>query len=267
MTMVGPSTMMMLMVVGLSQAAPQISTSQVVSTVTSQLQPLISEAVARALASSSVTTTDTATIGFGNSGFNAGVSSTAGSGLTAEEEEEYNRKLSANAQYEYGYKVADNEAQTYMSHDETRNGANVEGQYSYVDSTGALVTVTYTAGPEGYLEERNVQAGAVEMRNIPGAWTGPLAGVDDVVEVVAPVRAVPVRPAQPAVDQSALIQLIISQLQPSINSAVQSAISSTSSVSRTVARAPVRQSAQAPQGFLDGVNSVRVQTPESYIEY
>merc|ERR1712066_712099 len=144
-----------------------------------------------------------------------------------------------------GYKVADNEAQTYMSHDETRNGANVEGQYSYVDSTGALVTVTYTAGPEGYL---------VEMRNIPGAWTGPLAGVDDVVEVVAPVRAVPVRPAQPAVDQSALIQLIISQLQPSINSAVQSAISSSA---RTL----------SPQGFLDGVNSVRVQTPESYIEY
>merc|ERR1719225_706184 len=173
--------LMLLMVVGLTQAAPQISTNQVVSTVTTE-------------------------------------------------------EPTAPAAYQYSYKVSDEEAQTYLNKDETRDGDNVEGQYSYVDSTGALVTVTYTAGPEGYLEERNVQAGAVEMRNIPGAWTGPLAGVDDVVEVVAPVRAVPVRPAQPAVDQSALIQLIISQLQPSINSAVQSAISSTSSASRTVAR-------------------------------
>lgn len=267
---------MLLMVVGLSQAAPQISTSQVVNTVTSQLQPLISEAVARALASSSVTTTgfgsSATTTGFGNSGFNAGTSSTAGSGLTAEEELEYNRKLSANAQYEYGYKVADSEAQTYMTHDESRNGANVEGQYSYVDATGALVTVSYTAGPEGYQEERNVETGFVEMRNIPGPWTGPLAGVNEVVEVVAPapVRQVvpyvpaPVRPAAPAVDQSALIQLIISQLQPSINSAVQSAISSSSSVSRQAQATGVPQ---GPQGFLDGVNSVRVQTPESYIEY
>jgi len=166
--------------------------------------------------------------------------------------------------------VADSEAQTYMTHDESRNGANVEGQYSYVDATGALVTVSYTAGPEGYQEERNVETGFVEMRNIPGPWTGPLAGVNEVVEVVAPapVRQVvpyvpaPVRPAAPAVDQSALIQLIISQLQPSINSAVQSAISSSSSVSRQA-----QATAQAPQGFLDGVNSVRVQTPESYIEY
>lgn len=260
--------MMLLLVVGLTQAAPQISTSQVVSTVTSQLQPLISEAVARALASSSSVTTNT---GFSpvftttNVGFNQGVTNTvAGSGLSAEEELEYNRKLSANAQYEYGYKVADNEAQTYMSHDETRNGENVEGQYSYVDSTGALVTVTYTAGPNGYQEERDVQKGAVVMRNIPGPWTGPLAGVDEVVEVAQPVPVVQARPAptQPAVDQSALIRLIISQLQPSINSAVQSAISASSSTStRTVT-----------QGFnendiFNGQNSVRVQTPESYIEY
>ena len=44
---------MLLMVVGLTQAAPQISTSEVVNTVTSQLQPLISKAVADALASTS----------------------------------------------------------------------------------------------------------------------------------------------------------------------------------------------------------------------
>ena len=35
----------------------------------------------------------------------------------------------------------------------------VTGQYSYIDPTGALVTVTYTAGPNGYTEDRNVQEG------------------------------------------------------------------------------------------------------------
>merc|ERR1719225_1139741 len=215
--------LMLLMVVGLTQAAPQISTNQVVNTVTTQLQPLIAKAVADALAASS-----------SSSSFQNRPASFAPVRPVAAAV--YTEEPTAPAAYQYSYKVSDEEAQTYLNKDETRDGDNVEGQYSYVDSTGALVTVTYTAGPEGYLEERNVQAGAVEMRNIPGAWTGPLAGVDDVVEVVAPVRAVPVRPAQPAVDQSALIQLIISQLQPSINSAVQSAISSTSSASRTVAR-------------------------------
>lgn len=241
---------MLLLVVGLSQAAPQISTSSVVSTVTAQLQPLISEAVARALASSRSVSRDIKT-------------TSVGSGLTAEEELEYNRKLSANAQYEYGYKVADNEAQTYMSHDESRDGANVQGQYSYVDSTGALVTVTYTAGPDGYQEERDVQKGAVQMRNIPGPWSGPFAGVDDVVEVAKPVPVVQARPA-PAVDQAALIRTIIAQLQPSISSAVQSAISSSSSSARSTTTTRV---APGPDGIFNGENSVRVQTPESYIEY
>lgn len=39
-------------------------------------------------------------------------------------------------------------------------GVNVvTGQYSYIDPTGALVTVTYTAGPDGYTEDRTVQEG------------------------------------------------------------------------------------------------------------
>ena len=35
----------------------------------------------------------------------------------------------------------------------------VTGQYSYVDPMGALITVTYTAGPNGYTEDRTVQEG------------------------------------------------------------------------------------------------------------
>merc|ERR1719510_2371971 len=235
--------LMLLMVVGLSQAAPQISTSEVVSTVTSQLQPLISKAVADALAAtSSFQTRRTNTF-------------TPSSRPVVEEP-------TAPAAYQYSYKVSDEEAQTYLNKDETRDGDNVQGTYSYVDATGALVTVTYTAGPDGYNEERDVQKGFVVMRNIPGPWTGPLAGIDDVAVVPARVQPAPApvvrRPAPapapaPAVDQAALIQLIISQLQPSISSAVQTAISS-------------RQVEAAAPSF-SSENSVSISTPEFTIEY
>merc|ERR1712012_172669 len=141
-----------------------------------------------------------------------------------QEELEYNRKLSVNAAYDYGYKVANDEKQTYMAHEETRKGADVQGKYNYVDANGDLVTVTYTAGVDGYNEERSVTPGAVTYRagNIPAPWDGPLAGQTE-VEVVpaprAPAPRQPPRPAAPAIDQSALIRTILSQLQPQISSA------------------------------------------------
>merc|ERR1719384_1787714 len=231
--------LMLLMVVGLSQAAPQISTSEVVTTVTTQLQPLISKAVADALAATSSFQSRRPT------------SFTAPPSRTVVEEP------TAPAAYQYSYKVSDEEAQTYLNKDETRDGDDVQGTYSYVDATGSLVTVTYTAGPQGYNEQRDVQKGFVVMRNIPGAWTGPLAGIDDVAVVPARVQPVAPRPAprRPEVDQAALIQLIISQLQPSISSAVQSAISS-------------RQTA-IPDGAtsFSSENSVSISTPEFTIEY
>merc|ERR1711978_658731 len=165
----------MCLLVGLAQSAPQ-NTNEVVRTVTTQLQPLISDAVARALAGLNTVSASSSRFGSSSSGFGSsssfgppppGAAVARGSGLTEEEELEYNRKLSANAAYEYGYKVANDESQTYMAHEETRDGANVQGKYNYVDSTGALVTVTYQAGPDGYTETRDVQEGAVEMRNIP----------------------------------------------------------------------------------------------------
>merc|ERR1711872_390322 len=156
----------MCLLVGLAQSAPQ-NTNEVVRTVTTQLQPLISDAVARALAGLNTVSASSSRFGSSSSfGTSSGAAVARGSGLTEEEELEYNRKLSANAAYEYGYKVANDESQTYMAHEETRDGANVQGKYNYVDSTGALVTVTYQAGPEGYTETRDVQEGAVEMRNI-----------------------------------------------------------------------------------------------------
>merc|ERR1712142_512591 len=260
----------MCLLVGLAQSAPQ-NTNEVVRTVTTQLQPLISDAVARALAGLNTVSASSSRFGSSSSfGASSGAAVARGSGLTEEEELEYNRKLSANAAYEYGYKVANDESQTYMAHEETRDGANVQGKYNYVDSTGALVTVPYQAGPEGYTETRDVQEGAVEMRNIPGPWTGPLAGVDNVgvtsVKTTTTQVTAPVAPARPAVDQSALIRLILNQLQPQISSAVQTAISSSNTASRQVQRVAVPTSSSATALFA-GDNSVRIQTPEFNIEY
>merc|ERR1719400_684091 len=233
--------LMLLMVVGLTQAAPQISTNQGVSTVTTQLQPLIAKAVADALAPSSFQSRPTT--------FSAPRPSIVYS------EPYTTEQPTAPAAYQYSYKVADDEAQTYLNKDETRDGDNVQGTYSYVDATGGLVTATYTAGPDGYNEQREVQKGFVTMRNIPGAWTGPLAGVDDVSSAVVPARVQPAPVDRvDRVDQTALIQLIISQLQPSISSAVQSAISS-------------RQTVAAPASSFSSENSVRISTPEFNIEY
>ena len=252
-TMLTSAPMKLLMVVGLTQAAPQISTDQVVRTVTTQLQPLISQAVADALSSSSSFSSSS---GFNRASAAVGV---VNAGLTPEEEAEYNRKLNANAAYDFSYQVGNDEFQTYLTQEETREGANVQGKYSYVDPTGDLITVTYTAGPDGYNEQRTVEENKVVMRNIPGPWQGPYAGVDDVAVAVVPEvpsRPVAVAAPAPAVDQEALIRLIINQLQPSISSAVQTAISSR----------------QAPTDTSDvdlrfAGNNVRIETPDSFIQY
>jgi len=242
--------------VGLSQSAPQYSASQVYSStqvvrsVTNQLQPLISEAVARAFQSG------------GGLGTTGGSSSSSGGGLTPEEEAEYNRKLSVNAQYDFGYKVSDDENQAYIAHEESRDGEAVQGQYNYVDATGALVTVNYEAGPGGYTENRDIQDGAVQMRNSPGPWEGPFAdtvpaGVTSTTGVAA---TVPSGRTANSINQSELIQRILSQLQPQISGAVQAAISSSS---RTV----VRPQSTGVGGIFSGDNSVRIQTPDFNIEY
>merc|ERR1712013_550894 len=146
-----------------------LNEAQLTSSVVASLQPSIAAAVAEALRSSSKPATT-----FGQSSSSGSVSSSVNT-LTEEEEAEINAQLSAGVQYEYGYKVADDDAQAYMAHEEMRNGQNVEGKYNYVDANGALVTVTYQAGPDGYTENREVQDGAVQMRNIPGPWEGPYA--------------------------------------------------------------------------------------------
>merc|ERR1711962_1590372 len=173
--------------------------SSITATVVSQLQPSIAAAVAQALRASQRPS--------------VGLVPGRGGG-----QEEY---ADGPASYQYGYKVADDEAQTYMAHEETRDGDQVQGKYNYVDATGALVTVNYQASPEtGYTEQREVQKNAVEMRNIPGAWTGPLAGVDDVQGAGGAGGA----RQSSGLSQSDLIARILAQIQPQITGAVQSAI-------------------------------------------
>merc|ERR1712106_293572 len=178
------------------------SASQLTSSVVSSLQPSIAAAVAQALSASAAANSRQTTA--------AAVTSSA-----------VNAQLSANAQYEYGYKVADDEAQAYMAHQETRNGQNVEGKYNYVDANGAHVTVTYQAGPEGYTENREVQVGAVQMRTTYGAWDGPFAdtvpaGVasTDTQSATISTRGSSSFSTKSAVSQSALISQILNAVQP-----------------------------------------------------
>jgi len=87
---------------------------------------------------------------------------------------------------------------------EARDGDELQGTYSFVDPRGALVTVNYEAGPEGYSETREEKLGFVEIRS-------------------KPVRVAPAPPA-PKVDQATLIQRILAILQPQIGSAVSGAL-------------------------------------------
>ena len=63
--------------------------------------------------------------------------------------------------------MSDENQQTYIAHDETRDGAAVTGQYSYVDPLGSLIIVKYTADDNGYQETREVQEGFVSIRAKP----------------------------------------------------------------------------------------------------
>merc|ERR1712172_392800 len=89
-----------------------------------------------------------------------------------------------NPVYNFEYKVADDEERTYISRNEERDGNELSGSYSFIDATGALVTVDYTAGVNGYAETRSKEAGKVTMKAVP-AWDGPLAGLEEASGAVA----------------------------------------------------------------------------------
>merc|ERR1719339_126703 len=212
---------------GVTRSASGPSVSSVTSSVVSQLQPSIAAAVAEALKASS-----------------RPVSRPQVSSYKAVEEPNYGP-----AKYNFGYKVADEDSQAYINHQESREGNDVTGTYNYVNPAGALVTVNYEAGVDGFSQTRDVEQGAVQMRNIPGAWTGPLAGVDKVAPVSnnrGDYRAsVSSSSSSNQLSQEALIAQILSTIQPKISSAVQGALSSSTQTAgrRTV----VQQVAAVPR--------------------
>merc|ERR1712128_169754 len=257
------------------QATPSLNQNQeVVSQVVGALQPSIARAVADALAglnSRSVSTSSRGSVSTGSRGSLSSISSSSMSrsrSAEAAERAAFEAELAgANVEgptarpvYNFQYKVADDGEQTYISQEETRDGDDVSGSYSYVDADGALVTVNYEAGAMGYSETRDKQIGFVQMRARP-VRTQTVA-VDNSAAVTA-ARAQAAQDAQAAatarrsesarqeaerqesarleasrltasrqsssINQNAIISQVISSLQPLITRAVEGAITSSSS--------------------------------------
>jgi len=162
------------------------SSNQIVDQVLDELSPTIAQAVAEALR------------GLNNNRFNAAGPPSPPSTVDSK---------SAPAKYQFEYKIANDRTQTYITQEESRDGLEVVGRYGYVDPTGALITVSYTAGVDGYQESRERQEGAVQI-------------------APAPARDAPFpTQAQGSLDSAAIIRQVLAALQPAIRESVQSAIS------------------------------------------
>merc|ERR1711981_890358 len=141
--------------------------------------------------------------------------------------------------YNFEYQVADDTEKTYISRNEERDGNELSGSYSFIDATGALVTVDYTAGVNGYAETLSKEAGKVTMKAVP-AWDGPLAGVEEPSGAVSVAkgatssssrfgsssgsRSSSAISSSSSSSQSDLIAQILAALTPQINSAVAAAL-------------------------------------------
>merc|ERR1712141_500773 len=139
--------------------------------------------------------------------------------------------------YNFEYKVADDVEKTYISRNEERDGNELSGSYSFIDATGALVTVDYTAGVNGYAETRSKEAGKVTMKAVP-AWDGPLASLEEASGAVAVAKGATSSSSRfgsssgsrsssvttSSSSQSDLIAQILAALTPQINSAVAAAL-------------------------------------------
>jgi hypothetical protein len=258
-------------------ASSNFNQEQVVSNVVSALQPSIAKAVADALA------------GLQTSTFSSSLSSTASSAAAeAAERAAFEAEVAADVGveakpvYNFEYKVADKEAQTYISQSEKRDGDSLTGTYSYVNPDGALITVNYEAGPMGYSQTLDQQDGFVVIKPQPAKASVATSSGSRVTSSSSGSRFSGATStasntgfsssSSSSVDQSALIAQIISALQPQISSAVQSAISSSTSttVAATPPRArlaPVASSSGDLSGTFGSGVSVKIDTPEFNIAY
>merc|ERR1712001_723065 len=212
-TMTTSKAVLALCLVGAAVAAPQLrlgglrsvssvssvtNQDEVVTNVVSALTPSIAAAVEEALAAQAAA--EAARV---EAERRAAAQAAAAAAAAAAAKANKPDTLAEPAKYNFEYKVAEDEDQVYITQNEARDGDALTGTYSFVDPRGALITVNYEAGPQGYEETREEKLGFVEIRSKPAR--------------VAPAPA-------PKVDQATLIQRILAILQPQIGSAVSSAI-------------------------------------------
>merc|ERR1712130_1036844 len=271
-TMAATQILVALCVVGSAVAAPQISVgrarsagtnineNQVVTSVITSLTPSISKAVEEALAAAAAAEQAAAEQAAAEEAAAAAAeaerikaaqaaqaeaarrqqiaAANAAAAAAAAEKSAFDSQVSAdlgpmvNPVYNFEYKVADDEERTYISRNEERDGNELSGSYSFIDATGALVTVDYTAGVNGYAETRSKEAGKVTMKAVP-AWDGPLAGLEEASGAVSVAKgsissssrfgsSSGSRSSSSAISssssQSDLIAKILAALTPQINS-------------------------------------------------
>merc|ERR1711936_199193 len=292
-----------LCVASLTVAAPQLNfagprsvstTNQekVVTDVVTALQPSIAKAVADALAAFQTSTLalPPATASLAIQGPTQQIASA--NAAAAAEAASAAVGPTAKPEYNFEYKVADNDEQTYMSKSEERDGDTLTGTYSYVDPDGSLITVNYQAGPMGYTQTSEAQEGFVTINAKPAkasvatSSTSTASGLSTSsgsrfsgATSSTSNSGFASTVSSSSIDQSALIAQIIAALQPQINNAVQSAISSTSTSNSAVGGPLV--AVVPPQGraapvfavdedlsstFGEGF-SVKIDTPEFNIAY
>merc|ERR1712241_1586917 len=254
-TMAATQILVALCVVGSAVAAPQLSLgrsrsvgssagtnineNQVVTSVITSLTPSISKAVEEALAAVAAAERAAAE----QAAAEQAAAEQAAAEQAAAEKNSFDSQVSADLGpfvdpvYNFEYKVADDVEKTYISRNEERDGNELSGSYSFIDATGALVTVDYTAGVNGYAETRSKEAGKVTMKAVP-AWDGPLAGLEEASGAVAVAKGATSSSsrfgsssgsrsssvATSSSSQSDLIAQILAALTPQINSAVAAAL-------------------------------------------
>merc|ERR1712226_1121299 len=274
-TMAATQILVALCVVGSAVAAPQISLgrsrsagtnineNQVVTSVITSLTPSISKAVEEALAAAAAAEQAAAEQAAAEQAAAAEAerikaaqaaqaeaarrqqiaAANAAAAAAAAEKNAFDSQVSAdlgpmvNPVYNFEYKVADDEERTYISRNEERDGNELSGSYSFIDATGALVTVDYTAGVNGYAETRTKEAGKVTMKAVP-AWDGPLAGVEEPSGAISVAKGATSSSSRfgsssgsrsssairSSSSQSDLMAQILAALTPQINSAVAAAL-------------------------------------------
>merc|ERR1712117_585752 len=263
-TMAATQILVALCVVGSAVAAPQLSLgrsrsvgssagtnineNQVVTSVITSLTPSISKADEEALAAvaaaeRAAAERAAAEQAAAEQAAAEQAAANAAAAAAAAEKNSFDSQVSADLGpfvdpvYNFEYKVADDVEKTYISRNEERDGNELSGSYSFIDATGALVTVDYTTGVNGYAETRSKEAGKVTMKAVP-AWDGPLAGLEEASGAVAVAKGATSSSsrfgsssgsrsssvATSSSSQSDLIAQILAALTPQINSAVAAAL-------------------------------------------